>query len=86
MLPLLVGYGLWVDPSTGEGGIPCLWRVVFGVECPGCGLSRADALLMNGAFSAAVAQNWLIVPVWLVGVCEFLAQLRKILMSGEDHG
>lgn len=33
--------------------IPCLNREILGVECPGCGLQRAAALLIQGEFIAA---------------------------------
>ncbi len=72
--PVLAIYGLAVDPTTGSGGVPCLWRLVFGVECPGCGLSRADALLFRGHVRDAVAMNWLIVPVVLMALCCFAAE------------
>jgi hypothetical protein len=60
---LLVAYGFGVNPTTGAGGLPCLWKSCFGFECPGCGLSRAGAFLVRGEVAAAIRQNWLIVPV-----------------------
>lgn len=33
--------------------LPCLNKEVFGVDCPGCGLQRAIALLFQGEFTAA---------------------------------
>lgn len=62
----LLAYGLIVDPETGQRGIPCLWKALFGFECPGCGLSRAGALLVRGRFAEAVHTNWLIFPFVLV--------------------
>ncbi|MCE5250266.1 DUF2752 domain-containing protein [bacterium] len=64
--PALVIYGISVNPINGDRGIPCLWRLVFGMDCPCCGLSRADALLFRGHFLDAVRMNWLIIPVVLV--------------------
>lgn len=60
---LLVAYGFRVNPINGAGGLPCLWKTCFGFECPGCGLSRAGAFLVRGEITAAIRQNWLIVPV-----------------------
>lgn len=87
MLPLLFTYGLWVNPGTGDGGFPCLWRLILGAECPGCGLSRADALLVHGSILAGIAQNWLIIPVWLVGSYEFVREVSRIIyLYGGRHG
>lgn len=33
--------------------LPCLNKEFLGVECPGCGLQRAAALLFHGEFVAA---------------------------------
>lgn len=49
--------------AGGMPGIPCLWKMLLGVECPGCGLSRAWALLVRGDLAAAAQANWLIFPV-----------------------
>ncbi|TXD67978.1 DUF2752 domain-containing protein [Aequorivita lipolytica] len=33
--------------------IPCMNKKIFGVECLGCGMQRATALLFSGQFEAA---------------------------------
>ncbi len=33
--------------------LPCLNKEFLGVECPGCGIQRAAALLFQGEFAAA---------------------------------
>lgn len=40
--------------------IPCLWKTVFGFECPGCGLTTALTKLMQFNFSGAINANPLI--------------------------
>lgn len=37
--------------------LPCLFRAVFGIECPGCGFQRALLLLLKG-------QVWASVCIW----------------------
>lgn len=86
LLPALIVYGFLVDPLTGQGGIPCMWKLCFGVECPGCGLSRADALLVHGFPRAAVARNWLIVPLWLAGIKSFALQMSTTIKKGVARG
>jgi len=60
---LALAYGLLVDPVTGHRGIPCLWNALFGIRCPGCGLTRAWAFLLRGHWRQAAQMNWLIFPV-----------------------
>lgn len=33
--------------------LPCLHKMIFGIDCPGCGLQRAVWLLCRGNFEAA---------------------------------
>lgn len=61
-------YGLWLDPSSGSNGIPCLWKTLLKIECLGCGLSRAWAHVVRGNLRAAWVSNWLIYPLLLVFV------------------
>jgi hypothetical protein len=72
IVPVLIVYGLVVNPYDGQGGLPCLSRFFFGWECPGCGLSRANALLLRGWVVAAWQVNGLIVPVWFLALYAWL--------------
>lgn len=56
---LLAVVGL-VRDSAGGLGIPCVWRLLFDVACPGCGLSRAFVLLAQGRVTEAAAMNRLV--------------------------
>jgi Protein of unknown function (DUF2752) len=85
LLPALVVYGLIVDPVSGHGGIPCIWKLCFGLNCPGCGLSRADALLLQGRLAEATASNWLIIPVWLVALRAFVVTTLTIMKGDVIH-
>jgi len=33
--------------------LPCMNKWLFGIDCPGCGLQRSIALLLNGEFVRA---------------------------------
>lgn len=40
--------------------IPCIWKSLFDVHCPGCGLTTAFISLMELNFKIAFATNWMI--------------------------
>ncbi len=56
--------------------IPCLWKSVFGVNCPGCGLTTAFIFLIKLNFLEAFEHNWLIFIILPIGIyyikCDFL--------------
>jgi hypothetical protein len=33
--------------------LPCFTKKIFGIDCPGCGMQRAAAFLVQGKFEAA---------------------------------
>ena len=45
------------DPAVAGFYPPCLFKTVFGAECPGCGSLRAAHQLLHGNFAAAWALN-----------------------------
>lgn len=46
--------------------LPCLNKQLFGIECPGCGLQRAVALLFKGEFAEAFLMYPAIYPLVLL--------------------
>ena len=52
--------------SLGLSGWQCPVKAVFGVPCPGCGMSRALALLFKGEWRAALAEH-AFAPVFVLG-------------------
>lgn len=48
-------YALWVH-KTGLG-IPCPIRLLTGLRCPGCGMTRMALCLLHGDLRGAFAQN-----------------------------
>jgi hypothetical protein len=71
-----LGAGGWVVASillferTGiDARLPCLIKVIIGIECPGCGLTGAVQALLHGDLAAAWASNPLVFVVLPAGVC-----------------
>ena len=71
-LVLTIALGIWKDR---RGALPaqsiCVSVVVFGTECPGCGLTRGFIEMGRGNLSAARALNPL-APVLLTGAFALL--------------
>ncbi len=58
-------------PFEFDGLSFCLFKWIFGLPCPGCGLSRAYLSLLNGQISAAFFYHplfWLVPIIIGVGV------------------
>lgn len=45
--------------------VPCPFRAVTGLKCPGCGLSHAATALVHLDFAGAMAENALFIPIFL---------------------
>lgn len=61
--------------------IPCLNKQILGVECLGCGMQRATALLFTGHFGAAFKMFPAIYTLVLFGIFLILGIFVKIKYS-----
>jgi len=46
-----VGMLEWIEAHQ----LPCLFKAVFGIDCPGCGFQRAVLFLLKGEWEASLA-------------------------------
>ena len=68
--------GLWVyAPFAGRGVVSCAFRIVSGVPCPGCGMTRALGELTHGRVASSLYFHPLSIPtvvgivvVWVYGM------------------
>jgi len=63
-IPIVCSYLLFsalLKSTTGiDICIPCIWQSIFGIHCPGCGLTTAFISLIEFDFRNAFESNWLI--------------------------
>lgn len=60
--------------------IPCLWSTIFGVKCPGCGLTTATVFILKFQFAAAWEANrlaFIILPVGAFFVYQDVSRFLK---------
>ena len=57
-------------------GKTCLFRILFGIPCPGCGLSRAASLLTQGRLEESLTVHPFLIPRLFV----------LVLWAWERHG
>lgn len=61
--------------------IPCLWKSLFHIECPGCGLTRASIELIQLNFVKAYKFNPLIFLILPFGLLYVFIDIRKMKLS-----
>ena len=70
-----------VNPSTSNGYPTCPTKVLFGVDCPGCGGLRCVHELMNGNLVGAFDQNLLAVIVLPLVLIAFASAVARAMMD-----
>lgn len=69
-------------PSDAPVRLPCPSRALFGIECPGCGSTRATHFALRGEFAAAWAHNPLLVIVGIPLLAWFMITLAIAALAG----
>lgn len=62
--------------------IPCLWKSIFHVECPGCGLTRSFIELLHCNFLGAYKYNpliFIVLPAALYYIYNSIVEIRRKL-------
>ena len=59
--------------------IPCLFKEIFSISCPGCGLTRSINALLDFNFKSSLYYNILGIPLFIIlGITYFLIVLDII--------
>ena len=66
-------------PTAWLEGAPtlCLWQRLLGVECPGCGMTRALSAALHGDFAAAWSFNRAVVVVLPLAIGVWADYVRR---------
>ena len=63
-------------------GIPCIFHVITGLYCPGCGISRMFLALLRLDLVTAARYNLFVLCLLPVGVILFLYKARQYIKTG----
>lgn len=70
-----------VDFLFGNAKTYCLHKVLFKLDCPICGITRATHLLMHGQFKAALLLNSGVLPLVAAIIQHLLSYVLKYELS-----
>lgn len=62
-----------------RGPALCLFRIVAGIECWGCGMSRAISAVLHGEVQQALAFNWRVAIVFPILATIWFAAVRRLI-------
>ena len=76
-LPLRAYAGINIMP-------PCLYSTLFHIRCPGCGITTATTLILQGRFVDAWHTNPLAFPAIIIILAAVVADYSKFLRTFAD--
>lgn len=62
-----------------RGPVLCLFRIVAGIECWGCGMTRAISAVFHGELKQALAFNWRVAIVFPILATVWIAALKRLI-------
>ena len=81
VLGIGIGYMLFVQ-LTGWG-IPCVFHLMTGLQCPGCGISRMFMALARGDIPLAAQYNLLVLCLLPFGALLACYKARQYVLAGK---
>jgi hypothetical protein len=74
-------------PAGWESPVPlCAVKALTGLDCPGCGMTRAFLLIGHGGIADATSMHPASVPAYLIVAGMALTGIARILRGQRVHG
>lgn len=64
--------------------IDCVFKSVFNIPCPGCGLTRGFKALFSGHIIKAESYNILTIPIFLFLMLFLILMLKDLITKGDS--
>lgn len=68
VLILVFGISFVLFAISGIVKLECIFKYIFGISCPGCGLTRSFRAIINLDFYTSVRYNILGIPLFIIGI------------------
>ncbi|MBO6133554.1 MAG: DUF2752 domain-containing protein [Lachnospiraceae bacterium] len=82
---LAAGTAYLIFTRLTSSGIPCIFRLITGLQCPGCGMTRAVNSVFSGRFREALQYNLLSLTIMpLIGIY-LLYRAIKYIKTGSER-
>lgn len=70
---------------TGKFNVECLFKKIFHISCPGCGLTRSFRSILNLDFIQAFKYNILGIPLFILCIIYIILLIKDVII-GSDKG
>lgn len=78
-----IGFGYMLFAQLTGWGIPCVFHMITGLQCPGCGISRMFMALARGDILMAARYNLLVLCLLPFGALLACLKARQYVRTGQ---
>ena len=83
---LLIGVLYFIFIKIVGFGIPCIFNLITGLHCPGCGISRMLLSLARLDFAAAFKYNALVLTASPIAAIFVIKHYVRYILTGKSQG
>lgn len=78
---LILGLSFVLIVISGIVNFKCIFKLLLGISCPGCGLTRGFRSIIKLDFITATKYNILSVPLFIIGILIFTSLILDIIKN-----
>lgn len=81
ILLLIFGISFIVIVTSGIINFKCIFKALFNISCPGCGLTRSFIAIINLDFYSAFNYNILGIPIFIISITVCTSMIIDIMRN-----